>query len=656
MFVYDAEDLKFLEVNDAALKLYGYTREEFLQLDLTDLYNPEDIQTLIGSAQSNDTQGQYTGPFKQKRKDGTNIIVEIAKSTFTYEDRDAHFNIIKSLTDKQEQDKKFQLFKTTFENTDNLIFVTDSTGIINFVNESVQKYLDVDKNTLINSTFLSLLNDDDRRQVNSQIFNTHLKEQKNLSAKLKKADNTYISIELSAIPIFDFNGEVDSINIIGKLGRQEIETIKEVVQEKEVIKEVYVDRGGTSVDGINSSQLSTIFHEILTPLNVILGFLQEVKDSINTPSKEQNEALFYIDQNKVQILETMNTVSDYAAILGDQFDLVPVNISASKLIDDLNDALKSSGTLPKGKELQPGKVSASFNFQSDINKLLNFLTCFIKIIAKISGEDKIYISIHQYDEERFIVSFKDNFSAITEKLLSVLMSAILRNDLSAVREFGLSRFLVLSINKLLQILKGKVELIQKSGKTNEFGFTFPIVFGEKGIEPKKEVSAKGPEVKVIEPSQMEEVSDYSFKLKLDDSVEGKHKHNEKLDLTKLTCLYIEDQVDSQILFKVQLKELQNIKFAVSFEEALPLLSSIKFDFILMDINLQGEYNGLDALKMIRQMPGMEKLPVIAVTAYVLPGDKDKFIAAGFNDFISKPIFREKIIESLEKVFTIPVKS
>jgi CheY-like chemotaxis protein len=93
---------------------------------------------------------------------------------------------------------------------------------------------------------------------------------------------------------------------------------------------------------------------------------------------------------------------------------------------------------------------------------------------------------------------------------------------------------------------------------------------------------------------------------------------------------------------------------VSFEESLPLLDNRSFDFIVMDINLQGEYNGLDALKIIHKMPGFEHIPIIAVTAYVLPGDKEKFIAAGFNDFISKPIFREKMIDSLEKIFSMQV--
>jgi CheY-like chemotaxis protein len=121
------------------------------------------------------------------------------------------------------------------------------------------------------------------------------------------------------------------------------------------------------------------------------------------------------------------------------------------------------------------------------------------------------------------------------------------------------------------------------------------------------------------------------------------------NLSQLRCLYIEDQVDSQILFKVQMKEMKEIKFAISFEEALPMLDSDTFDFIVIDINLQGDYNGLDALKIIQKMPGYENIPIIAVTAYVLPGDKEKFIATGFSEFVSKPIFKEKMVNVLAKL-------
>ncbi|RPI66071.1 MAG: response regulator [Ignavibacteriales bacterium] len=93
-----------------------------------------------------------------------------------------------------------------------------------------------------------------------------------------------------------------------------------------------------------------------------------------------------------------------------------------------------------------------------------------------------------------------------------------------------------------------------------------------------------------------------------------------------------------------------ITFATSFEEALPLLDSKSYDFIVIDINLQGEYNGLDALRIIQKMPDYRNTPVIAVTAYYLPGDRENFIAAGFNEFVAKPVFRDKMVEAMEKIF------
>ena len=153
-------------------------------------------------------------------------------------------------------------------------------------------------------------------------------------------------------------------------------------------------------------------------------------------------------------------------------------------------------------------------------------------------------------------------------------------------------------------------------------------------------------------SDVEEDVSETIKNELSSDVDNLQevKSTQSLDLAKLNCLYIEDQVDSQILFKVQMKELHDVKFAVSFEEAQQVMLNYQFDFIVMDINLQGEYNGLDALKIIKTMPAFSSIPIIAVTAYVLPGDKEKFIVAGFDDFISKPIFKEKMIESLEKIF------
>jgi CheY-like chemotaxis protein len=262
------------------------------------------------------------------------------------------------------------------------------------------------------------------------------------------------------------------------------------------------------------------------------------------------------------------------------------------------------------------------------------------------------------------------------------------NDALLDKDFGIPKLNIKLARALLKKLKGRFELIEK-GDSKDYGFIFPVdynsapeikspVIGKPASDQviKEQPPVKEEPVRKSSPPKPEELPAPAVKeMDLDDILSEEEieieselssletelaakpkmpqqeiRETPKLDLSKLKCIYIEDQVDSQILFKVQLKDLQDIKFAVSFEEALPLLDNNRFDFILIDINLQGEYNGIDALKIIQNMPGYKNVPLIAVTAYVLPGDRERFIATGFNDFIAKPLFREKLVNSLERIF------
>ncbi len=139
MFIYDIETFRFLDVNDSALILYGYKKEQFLTLDLTDVYSPEDIKSLINLAREKIHPGIYTGPWKHRKKDGSQILVELSITKMDYKGKSAHFNMIKDVTGRVEIDKKLQLFKSAFENTNNLILITDRDGFIIYTNEAAER-------------------------------------------------------------------------------------------------------------------------------------------------------------------------------------------------------------------------------------------------------------------------------------------------------------------------------------------------------------------------------------------------------------------------------------------------------------------------------------------------------------------------------------
>jgi len=237
VFIYDKENLRFLNMNDAALKLYGYRRDEFLQLDLTDLYTPEDIQTLLETSEEKFREGVFSKPCRQKRKDGANIFVEINRTRINYKDKEAYLNIIKNVTGRLNLEKESQHFKAAFNSTDNLIFITDKEGFIKSVNNSVIEVLGYSNKSLIETSLTALLIDEDRGKINSSIFQSGLKEKLAFDTSLKKAGNEFLKVKMTANPILYYNGEVESYNIICSLVQGKV---KEII--KEVIKEVPVER------------------------------------------------------------------------------------------------------------------------------------------------------------------------------------------------------------------------------------------------------------------------------------------------------------------------------------------------------------------------------------------------------------------------------
>lgn len=675
IYIYDKENLRFLEVNDAALNLYGFKRDEFLQMDLTDLYTPEDIQTLLDSSTTKTREGNFGGPYRHKKKDGSFVLVEISKISFKFKDRDAHFNLIKDVTEKLELEKKAQIFKSAFEHTDDLLFVTDSSGFITYVNKEVLGFLNYSREDIIDSSFATLVKDEERGTINTTIFHSHLKDSVTLVLDLKRKGGDFREVELTASPVLNYNGDIDSFVILGKYEKElrpPKEIIKEVIKEVIVEKPIKVKEKTPAIDQNQTAFLSSMFHEILTPINVILGFVQELTGSIKTLSPDQKEAASIIDQNRNSLLNIMNSVVEYSNIEQGKTELTLREIGITEIIDQIQKDIESFRNV-RDVEFAYGKISSSLKFISDKQKFQHLLSLLLKIIIQLSKVKKIYFSAVLIDEETFAISLKDSYSSVSDNLLNNISAIFQKDETSIDRDYGISKLTSRLARQLLTLLKGNFEIIEKDTGRFDYGFIFPIDYTAYRMpQPEEEAvyqqepssfrieeteSEEAEEVELSESgeelSEKEEQELYAEEETKDYSAETyDSKYSGQLELSKLRCLYIEDQVDSQILFKVQMKELKEIKFAVSFEEALPLLDSDNFDFIVMDINLQGEYNGLDALKIIHKMPGYEKIPIIAVTAYVLPGDKEKFIATGFHDFISKPIFREKMIDSLEKIFVM----
>lgn len=114
-------------------------------------------------------------------------------------------------------------------------------------------------------------------------------------------------------------------------------------------------------------------------------------------------------------------------------------------------------------------------------------------------------------------------------------------------------------------------------------------------------------------------------------------------------LYVEDDLINALVMQKLLKSLFQVTHCLDGETCLAMLAEEIFDLILMDINLgRNKMDGVETLHRIRANPATSKYIVITVTSYALPEDEDRFLREGFDAYLSKPVDRNLLIQTIQK--------
>lgn len=112
-------------------------------------------------------------------------------------------------------------------------------------------------------------------------------------------------------------------------------------------------------------------------------------------------------------------------------------------------------------------------------------------------------------------------------------------------------------------------------------------------------------------------------------------------------LAVEDNSETQLLLEHLLKKSFEVVVVPGVDEALEAIDRQSFDALLLDINLSEQRTGTDLLHLIREREDMAEVPAIALTAYAMPGDREDFLEAGFDQYVSKPFTRTDLTDAIE---------
>ncbi len=379
-------------------------------------------------------------------------------------------------------------------------------------------------------------------------------------------------------------------------------------------------------DRLKSAFLANMSHEIRTPLNGILGFL-DLLDDPNLDAQNRDEFVDIIQKSSDRLLNTMRDIIEISRIETGQVSVRYKEFDVFALMQRLYNSFQQ-GARAKGLQLHMGNGQSEdcpLYITSDFNKLLAVLTNLLKNAIKYTLEGEIKFGCIRRDTAiEFYVH--DSGIGVPDDRKEAIFNRFEQADIEDTRVFEGSG-LGLAISKFyVEQLGGKIwvdsqEEIpeQNISGWSRFAFTIPLA-----------MQADVPEVS-REAAQQKNIPDQGDIL-----------------LKNATVLLVEDEPSSIDFLEFVLKRtVQKVITVKSGNEAVEAFKNTpQIDLILMDLKLPG-ISGFEATKTIRALD--KKVPIIAQTAFAMPGDKEKALLAGCNAYLSKPIKKEKLIRQMSEL-------
>jgi PAS domain S-box-containing protein len=396
--------------------------------------------------------------------------------------------------------------------------------------------------------------------------------------------------------------------------------INDITEQKKLENDLIEARNAAeTANRAKSEFLANMSHEIRTPMNGVLGMTQLLELSVLT--EEQQSYVATLKVSGKNLISLINDILDLSKIEAGKIVLEKTEFNLKQCI---NDVILMQKSVIYGKGLSLDVVAADdipANMLGDQLRIKQILLNLLGNASKFTTQGHITVStnlLEQHGETALIqIAVRDTGIGISPDALERIFKPFVQEDGSTTRKYG-GTGLGLSISqRLVELQGGNIAVESTQGVGSCFTITLP----------------------------------FSIVHKAEPAVKTNTNMAFNLNGPRLRILYVEDDQTNIFFGKSLLNKLgHDVTTAENGKECLDALAQNQFDIVLMDIQMP-IMNGEDALYELRKSEqGSEKhLPVIALTAFSMRGDKERFLEAGFDGYVSKPLSIKELVQEMNRL-------
>jgi signal transduction histidine kinase/CheY-like chemotaxis protein len=423
----------------------------------------------------------------------------------------------------------------------------------------------------------------------------------------------------------------DEIEYLGESFNRMIETLAasqaEIRQHQELLEERIRQRteeleramhGALNASQAKSEFLANMSHELRTPMNGLLGMLDLALDG--TASGEQRDQLETAQRCAYSLLALLNDILDLSKIEAGKMLLEKIPFDACAVIED---CVKSQAAKAAQKKIdlrfEPG-LAPPVNLLGDPLRVRQIATNLLSNAIKFTDRGSVVVTLGfsacVEGHVNIALEVSDTGPGIAPDKLPTIFEKFTQADGSITRKFGGTGLGLAITRRLVDMHGGDIRVDSQLGRGSAFRVTLPC--------EATPITAKAP-------------------------VRRKETPDEALPNRGVTrLLLVEDNLVNQtVVLAILKKKGYRIDVANDGREALAKLNAADYDLVLMDVQMP-VLDGLETTRLIRREKRWDRLPIIAMTAHAMNGDRERCLQSGMTAYISKPVQPSHLISTIER--------